>query len=295
MKEQFRDYAFTARRRELLELCLAIIEEYQYQDITITLRQLYYQLVARGHIDNLQKEYKKLGDLVTKARYAGMIDWEAIEDRVRRPNIPLTFTGLEQLARSAVNWYELNRWEGQENYCEIFTEKDALSSVIAPIANKWQVALCVNRGYASATAMYDTACRIMHHWKNCGMQPVIIYIGDHDPSGLDMIRDMQDRLTEFCTYYAPPAVTVIHLALTMDQVDQYNPPPNPAKLSDSRADAYIAEHGKQSWEVDALPPDVLHDLIDGAIIKLVDRDKMRAVKDQEEKDKGKVLEWGELV
>lgn len=95
-----------------------------------------------------------------------------------------------------------------------------------------------------------------------------------------MVRDIHDRLDMFLA-----SVEVNKVALTMDQVEQYDPPPNPAKLTDSRAASYIAEHGEYSWEVDALPPDVLHNLIEEAILDHVDLEKMDGIQAQEVSDK----------
>jgi hypothetical protein len=135
----------------------------------------------------------------------------------------------------------------------------------------------VNKGYSSQTAMYESAMRIRrHHDQLC----YIFYLGDHDPSGEDMVRDITDRMHMFGA-----GVTVKKVALTMDQIHQYNPPPNPAKLTDPRAAAYIHRHGDESWEVDALPPNVLAPLIRQAIGNIIDWDAHHEVEEQEERER----------
>jgi hypothetical protein len=101
---------------------------------------------------------------------------------------------------------------------------------------------------------------------NKGQRPVILHLGDHDPSGLDMTRDLSERLALFCGQ----EIEVRRLALNLDQVQQYNPPPNPAKTEDSRYPGYASQFGDESWELDALDPTVLAALVSDAIAELRD-------------------------
>ncbi len=291
MKEQFREKGFSEGSLILIGQSQSVVEEYQKMGIKITLRQLYYQLVARDIIPNQQRAYKRLGTLIADARYAGLIDWAAIEDRVRIPRLPTDFSGIPEIIRVAIAAYRLDRWEGQPCYVELFCEKDALSSVLAPIATEWHIPFSVNRGYASATAMYDTAKRIMNEIDYGDKRPIILYLGDHDPSGLDMIRDVGDRVKEFD--YAGDSLLVEHLAITMNQIEEYTPPPNPTKITDSRAEKYIEAHGDSSWELDALPPDMLQKLVRDHILKWLDRDKYDEVLRMEEEDKNKLTEFAQ--
>jgi hypothetical protein len=280
MKQTFRHKRFSRSIRVLIDQSVEIVEEYQAQNIKLTLRQLYYQLVSRGFIANTQKEYSKVSRVLTDARYSGLVDWSMIEDRVRLPKLPNHFENLNDLIDAAVRSYKLDRWKGQEYTVELFCEKDALASVLYPIANEWHVTFAVNRGYASATAMYDTALRLA----NSGRKPVILYLGDHDPSGLDMIRDVETRINEFGVN-----VKVIPIAITIEQIRKYDPPPNPAKITDTRATEYINRYGRYSWEVDALPPDILQTLVKEKIRNYVDIGLMDKIKGKESRDKTKLL------
>ena len=254
-----------------------IIEEYVDQGYRLTLRQLYYQLVSRDIVPNQQKEYKKLSSLLVKGRMAGYVDWDAIEDRLRKPFIPYWSNGKRDALNDTIEQYRLNRQRGQETYVELWVEKDALSGVLQPVTAEYHVRLMVNRGYSSCSAMYDAFNRF--HGSGADRN-VILYLGDHDPSGLDMIRDIQERLNEFGT-----SLEVRHIALTMEQIDEYNPPPNPAKVTDPRSGNYIDEFGAVSWEVDALDPPTLHELVRHNIESLIDLDLYLSVIDQEEDDK----------
>lgn len=279
MKRSFITPAFRADKLETIAQANEIIETYQAQGYRLTLRQLYYQFVSRNLLRNTERSYKNLGTAISDGRLAGLIDWDAIEDRVRVPRRPSEWSDIESLVESAVAAYRLDRWAGQENYCELWVEKDALAGVLEPIANEYHITLMVNRGYSSQSAMYGASLRFRNP-KHFEKDKYLFYLGDHDPSGEDMVRDVRDRLSMFGA-----EVNVEKLALTMEQVEEYNPPPNPAKMTDSRAQAYVDEHGSSSWEVDALPPDVLERIIRERIDEALDRDKMDEVIERENTDK----------
>ena len=267
--------------RLLLVKAVEVIEEYAAQGYRLTLRQAYYQLVARGIIPNSQLWYKRLGEVVSNGRLAGYIDWDAIVDRGRVPVMPADWSSPADILESAAQSYRLDRWLGQACHVEVWCEKDALAGVIEPVCNRYHVRFLANRGYSSSTAMYDGAGRIKEALDG-GKYPVVIYLGDHDPSGMDMSRDIADRL-RLMTYDS--GIEVVRLALNMDQVDEYQPPPNPAKLTDSRSDGYVQLYGLESWELDALEPQVLDALISGAIDRFLDMAMYEEVVRREDADR----------
>lgn len=288
MRHQFVAHRFSAQSEALVTTCDQIISEYQGMGFRLTLRQLYYQLVSRNVIPNVERTYKNLSGLVSDARLAGRLDWDAIEDRIRVPVFPPEWNNLEELVEAALRAFRLPRWKGQEHYVELWVEKDALAGVLRPLAMEHHVTLLVNRGYSSQSAMYDAYERFaqkVDEGKTC----ILFYLGDFDPSGEDMVRDIGDRLTAVFGV----TLTVEKLALTMEQVRQYNPPPNPAKRTDPRSRDFIRRHGVSSWEVDALPPDVLNAIIREAFAGVIDVEAMKKVLDREARDKvhlGKALE-----
>lgn len=273
---------FRPDTKRLLGTIIAIVTEYQEQGYRMTLRQLYYQLVSRDVIPNKQKEYARLSSLLTDARMMGLIDWDFIEDRIRVPKIHADFADIPELIQAALASYRRDRWSDQNKYVEVWVEKDALSGVLAPVTDEYHVRLLVNRGYSSVTAMHDASKRFKYA-ENQGKECHLLYLGDHDPSGEDMVRDIRHRLDVFgCD------VQVEKIALTMEQIQQYNPPPNPAKMSDSRAQAYVAEHGDESWELDALPPNVLDKLLRDNLNRHIDMEKYQAMIALEAKEKEKL-------
>lgn len=280
-KIKFKSIKFRQDSLDRIALINRIIDEYTAQGLRLTLRQTFYQLVTRNAIRNLEREYKNLSSLVSDGRLAGLIDWSAIEDRVRVPRSPSEFANLGELVDAALAAYRLPRWKGQARYVELWVEKDALAGVLEPLSREHHVTLMVNRGYSSQSAMYEAARR----FRAAKKPGILLYLGDHDPSGEDMVRDIQDRLDLFGAN-----VEVRKIALTMAQVQEHNPPPNPAKMTDPRAALYVERHGDESWEVDALPPNVLAALIREAFLGVIDTGAMDAIKEQEERDKSRLQE-----
>lgn len=284
-KVAYRDNLHLSKaNKERLFTINEIIDEYAEEGYKLTLRQLYYQLVSRDIIANKVTEYAKLGNLLVKGRMAGVVDWEAIEDRIRRPYLPYWVFGISDALNDTINQYRLDRMEGQDTYIELWVEKDALSGVLRRITEEFHINLMVNRGYSSCTAMHDAYKRI-ERAENDGKQAVVLYLGDHDPSGLDMVRDIRDRLEEFGVN-----PDVVGIGLTTAQIKKYNPPPNPAKVTDPRADAYIEQFGPTSWEVDALNPKVLHELVRKNVEDRIDMALFKKMLKREQSDKSKLEE-----
>ena len=293
---------------ELLEQIQGIVDTYSAQEIKLTNRQLYYQLVAGEIIPNAVETYKRICTFLTDARYAGLIDWGAIEDRGRTPKRHPQWNNLSDLIESAVSSYRLPRWSDQEYYLELYCEKQAMESVLEPVANKYHIYFGCNKGYSSASTMYELAQRIKERIK-AGKKTVILYLGDHDPSGLDMVRDIQKRILEFLIFgekiiendfgeieesetdavdpigdeEGKKNFVVIPIALNMAQIKKYNLPPNPAKITDPRATWYFSQYGKQSWELDALKPEVLMKLTEAGIQNFIDVKKYNAWIEKEKK------------
>lgn len=286
-KEQYRDQNFTSPIMTLILALEAILDEYERGGYVLTLRQLYYQMIARDlfpdtwidHEYNLKnklpadtkntlKNYKRMGDIVSNAKYAGMIDWDAMEDRARAITYPGHWDSPKDILLSAAHSFRLDRWADQEHRVVVMVEKQALEGILIPVCQEMDVRFTANKGYASGSHLRSVA-QLMSEADSYGQRPVVLYLGDHDPSGMDMTRDVGTRIEEF----AGCPVEVIRLALNRDQVDELDPPENPAKTTDSRAAAYIVEHGESSWELDAIEPCALAQLVRDAVMDKVDLDK----------------------
>lgn len=282
MKEQFRTNRIRPERQAMIDAVNTILQDYYSQGYRLTLRQLYYQLVAKGTIPNSVKEYSKLSQTCVIGRMNGLLDWYMIEDRIRVPYLEYYVNSPEEAIEDALRHYKLNRQEGQPNHIEIWTEKDAVSNILKRVSEKFHVRLMVNRGYSSCSAMYETYKRFSKVDQD--QDQIILYVGDHDPSGLDMLRDIRERLDEF----GAEDFQLIPVALTMTQINKYRPPPNPAKISDPRAGWYINQFGDMSWELDALSPKVLEAVVKVALIGHLDISQYNRMVGREDRDKIKL-------
>lgn len=259
MREKFKDINFHGSSLKIIEQAIEIIDDLRAKGYTLTLRQLYYQFVRRNWIVNSEQSYKRLGSIINDARLAGMIDWNAIEDRTRYLRRIPDYDDPANFIKSVVGQYAENLWRNLDVYCEVWIEKDALIGVIENPCDQWRVPYFSCRGYGSQSEMYEAGQRLKSHLDD-GKSVTVLHLGDHDPSGLDMTRDIQERLDMFCNDAGD--VVVDRIALNMEQIRRYNPPPNPAKTTDSRHAEYMAVHGRESWELDALDPEVIAQLVD---------------------------------
>lgn len=275
---------FHRKSMALIQTADEICQEYMEQGYTLTLRQLYYQFVARGIIENSMKSYHNLGNVINDARLAGLIDWDAIEDRTRNLEKQATWESPKDILKACAQQFKFDYWDNQQTRVEVWVEKEALVGVIERVAFRYRCAYFACRGYSSQSESWRAGERFKEYNAR-GQAVVVLHLGDHDPSGIDMTRDNRDRLNMFSEY---GDVTVKRLALNMDQVKRYNPPPNPAKLTDTRAGEYIANFGHSSWELDALDPKVIDQLISTNIEMYIDYQYWNEVKEKEEKARAKI-------
>jgi hypothetical protein len=263
---QYKEIAFKPSSLAVIEHAIQIAAANAAAGYSLTLRQLYYRFVAADLIPNTQQSYSRLGSIINDARYAGLFDWSLIEDRTR--NVRGGDGSMTDPAQTINEYvYSTALWKGQSTRVEVWVEKDALVDVVAGAAARsgLRTPYFSCRGYTSASELWAAAQRIEGYLDEDGVESVtILHLGDHDPSGIDMTRDITERLTTFLEGdgYAPRSqLEIQRIALNMDQVRAYNPPPNPAKMTDSRYAGYIQRFGMSSWELDALEPRVLDLLI----------------------------------
>lgn len=274
MKELFVEKKFSPRSVALIETINEILDDYDAEGYDLSVRQLYYQLVSRNIVPNTEQSYKSIVGLVSDARLAGLIDWGMIKDRGRNTLSNPHWDSPSDFLISVAPQYWFNLWDTQENYLEVMVEKQALEGVLRPVCRAYDVPFTSNKGYSSSSALYEASKRFIEASEN-GKFCHIIYLGDHDPSGIDMTRDIDERFDTFC---GGDVVDVHRIALNMDQVIALNPPKNPAKLTDSRADGYINLYGESSWELDAIEPRRLATLVTTAIEELLDEDEFNRAK-----------------
>src|SRR5260370_37088958 len=235
-REAFAETKFRSATLAVIEQAHRIITEFMNQGFVLTLRQLYYQFVARALIENRQSEYKRLGTIIKDGRRAGLIDWDAIEDRTREVHAHSSWDGPADIIETVARQYREDPWICQRYRPEMWIEKDALLGVIEDICTEWRVPYFACRGTNSKTLQYQAGKRFEQHIAD-GLIPVVLHLGDHDPNGLDMTRDNRDRLAK----NSRQAVERPRLALNMEQVERYSPPPHYAKQSTSPHPASVEQ------------------------------------------------------
>lgn len=280
MKIKYIDKTFRDKSLDIIDKANEIIREYASMGYDLTLRMLYYQMVTKNYIPNTERSYKNFGSLLSDARLAGLVDWNSIVDRTRIHKERSHWDRPEQIIRSAYSSYNIDHWADQEYRPRVWIEKDALIGVISRICNRYDVPYLACRGYMSQSAMWQDSQKAIFEYQK-GFKPIIIHLGDHDPSGIDMTRDIDDRMIIFNAQYE-----IRRIALNMNQVEENNLPKNPAKLSDTRSGDYIEKFGYSSWELDALTPTYINDILGDEIRSLIDWpkwDAMQARLDREKK------------
>jgi len=299
-KISYTEKRFSSPSLAIINQVNVIIDAYMAQGYKLTLRQLYYRFIAQNlfpesWVDqvlgtkNTMRNYKHLGDIVNDGRLAGLIDWEAIEDRTRNVRSLAHWESPADILKACASQYRIDKWATQEIRPRVWIEKDALVGVIENVCNQHDVPYFSCRGYTSQSEMWAAAQKIRQE-VDAGFTPVILHLGDHDPSGLDMTRDITDRIKLFMG-----GIEITRLALNSDQIQQYNPPPSPAKTTDSRSEAYIAEFGNDSWELDALEPQVIESLIEEAILSFRDEEAWEKAVKKETAQRKKILKISKTI
>lgn len=337
MKKAFRKVKFGQDALDLIEIAVGIIEGYEAQGYKLSLRQLYYQLVSKNVVPNTEQSYKRIGNIISDAREAGLVDWDMIEDRNRNTITPSHWDSPAQIVDVCARTYRIDKWATQPAFCEVMVEKQALEGVLEPVCNELDIPFTSNKGYSSATMMYNTGQKLMLEFRMRAQRAglwrdewdevtrpnlacakslaenklivrgasadsyklsekakregwpmvVVFYMGDHDPSGIDMTRDVADRLCLFSDY---TPMEVRRLALNMPQIEELNPPENPAKTTDSRAASYIAQFGESSWELDAVEPGALAQLVRDAVETVRDEDLWVEAQEREARERATLKE-----
>lgn len=273
MKDQFtRDW--------IIEKSLEIVDRYKPGDLTI--RALHYQLVGEG-MTNTMQHYKRVVAAMEVARWDGRISFDTFSD-LDRTMVGET-KGAEVFLEDEINsgkrqveaWmthYSKNRWENQPNYVELFIEKKALQNVFEPVCSRFDVGLGAVKGYPSLTFLHETAERFKNYPdKNL----IILYFGDYDPSGEDIPRSIQDNLQRMGI-----DVEVRRFALFLDQVQEWNLPAAPAKVTDSRTANW---DGIGQVELDAVKPEKLREMARDAILSVFDYELHDALLEVEKVEK----------
>lgn len=289
---------------DILNNAHIIAEQYQAQGLKLTVRQMYYQFVARGLMPSGQREYKKIVNALTKARYSGRFGLDLIEDRTRtvhQGKFTRNDDDIDAALNQASDWVRempsfflaRDRWYNQPVHVSVWVEKEALAGIFEPVCNQLGVSWLACKGCPSVSALWDWV-KTANNAHNYHAHPlryaypnmpvvtenhdggaercVILYFGDHDPTGFMIPRAAQDGVNKLMAVSGNHMdIRVKRVALNMDQILQHNPPPFWAKTSDTRYRGYVEEHDtEEAWELDALDPAMLRTLIQDEVDALFD-------------------------
>jgi hypothetical protein len=280
---------------------VSILEEYARQGFDLTLRQLYYQFISRDlfpeawadedGVKNRQRNYDRLGTIISRAREGGLVDWNHIKDRGRRLSaFPHYNNDQDFVENRLTQGFFLDMWEDQPKRVEVWVEKEALLQVIESAADRYDVPVFATKGYMSSSAAWEAGHGRFLRYAQRQQSVVIVHLSDHDPSGINMTEDIQERLSLYSRRLKDSQrvaeITVERLALTMDQVQEYadagNPlPPNPAKEQDPRFRSYENQYGDTSWELDAINPPQIVSMVRERIREHLDEDVYVARREEE--------------
>jgi hypothetical protein len=245
----------------------------RYQPMTV--RQVFYRLVVLAVIGKSEAEYKgTVVRLLTEMRLEGKIPFGWIADNTRWMRKPRTHSSVDQALKRTAEAYRRAVWDNQDVYVEVWLEKDALAGVLYDVTSEWDVPLMVTRGYPSISYLHEAAEAI----KAVNKPVYLYYFGDHDPSGLDIPRNVENRLNQF----APDAeIHFERVAVTPEQIAEWDLPTRPTKKTDTRSKRFVGE----SLEVDAIDPDTLRDLVRECIEQHVDDRALEVMQTAEESER----------
>lgn len=249
----------------------------------MTVRQVYYQLVSVHGLKNDLSHYRQVVRALVTARQDGAIPWDWVEDRTRRPRQVSMWPGPPGFAKAASAAYRRNVWPTQDTYLEVWLEKDALSGIFEDVLAPYGVTLQVGRGYDGWASIHKAAGRYTGYEAG-GWAVTVLYFGDFDPTGEDIVRSLRERLGYFGC-----CAEVILCALTPTDITRYNLPPALTKRTDSRRRGFVARHGDLSVELDALPPEVLRGRLVAEVEARLDLEELAAVKTQEAEERARLV------
>jgi hypothetical protein len=269
---------------EVAEIKAVACEELEIAN-PMTLRQVHYRIVARADTTytNTQGDYNQLSKWLVQERLSGGIPWEWIEDRLRKPRHVNMFEDLEEFVRAVRYSYRRDVWPDQPDYLEVFVEKDALSAIFEDALAPYGVTLNVGRGYSSWSSIKAAADRFDEGG-------TILYFGDFDPSGEDMVRALEESLANPDLPNGGSFPTIIKCALTPEDIDTYSLPPDFTKATDTRRAAFVERYGDVAVELDALPVAVLRDRIIHEVGARMDLEALESTRAAERDDKRRLNE-----
>jgi hypothetical protein len=267
-----------ARRKEFLIA-------YAREHAPVTVRGLYYQAEVAG-VPGITKEensYGKIQRLVLELRRNGEMPYTNIADMTRWMRKPDSHDSVKDAMEAAARLYRSNLWRDAETYVEVWCEKDALAGVIYPVTSEYDVPLMVTRGYSSETFAYEAIA----NREDTVQDFYVYYLGDFDRSGQDAAKSLEEKLKRFA---ADQSYNIIFktIAVTEQQITEMGLSTREPKR---KAPADRLWPYDAACELDAIPADVLRDIVKEAIEQHLPADQLEILKVAEESERSFARAW----
>ena len=261
-------------------------------DPPMTVRQVFYQLVARGVIEKTERQYQKtVIRLMTEMRLSGTLPYDQVVDESRHVRITQTYDNIRDAIEQTADFYRRSALAQSDAYVEIWSEKDALAGAMTDVCDEYDVPLMVSRGMPSLTFLHGSAQEIKRAADH-GKRSFIYQFGDHDPSGVLIPQTIARHLTGMCKRLGCSPPTVKRVALTEAQIRRYRLPTRPTKRDgNTHADNFVGN----SVELDALPPRTLRDIVRKVIEQHVSPRQTEALRAAEDSERKLLRMWGRNV
>ena len=249
-----------------------------------TVRQVFYQATVRGVIEKTEAGYGKVQRLLVQLRRDGEIDYSDIADNTRWMRKPTTWSSLKTAVERTAATYRKALWDDTDAYVEIWLEKDALSGVLWPVTQRYDVPLMVSRGYASLSFLYSAAEAMEYEDRPCH----VYHLGDWDPSGQDAARHIEETLRDL----APSAeIYFERIAVTPDQISEWSLPGRPTKKTDTRSKNWRGD----SVELDAINPNQLRELVEDVLEVHLPEEELGVLKAAEASERELLKVWADRL
>lgn len=256
-----------AKTTAVISAIQAVLDEYSEQ-LPLTLRQVFYRLVAQGVIGKTETDYKRLCEVANKARRAQVLRFQDIRDDGFTFRAPSALAGVDDFwstVEAYAETFQLDRQDGQETRLMVWCEAAGMVPQLQRVAAPYGIPVLSSGGFDSVTSKYEMAVEM------AGMGRVeVLHIGDHDPSGVHIFSSLAEDITAF-TYSYGGETDFFRLAVVPDQIEAFGLPTAPPKPTDNRS------FSGETCQAEAIPPDQLADILRGAIDERLDRDAYQLI------------------
>lgn len=279
----FQDWRPRKATQDRIDQITELVERYRDEGLLpITIRQLFYRLIAEYLLPKTEQSYQQLCEIVNRARRARVISMSAIRDDGFRMDRGSHYEGqsdfFDAVSRSAES-YRIDRQDGQPNRLMLWCEAGGMVPQLRKICDPYSIPVASSGGFDSTTAKHDIAQQL-----STAISTTVLHIGDHDPSGVHIFNSLREDITAFANYYDGD-IQFTRLAVLPEHIAKYDLPTAPPKKSDRRS-----FEGDKTVQAEALDPAVMSQLVRESIESRLDIDAYHLALGQEEIERKEIVE-----